>query len=342
MAIYKAIQAFAVDDEGNVLPSASVEIRRESDNGLPTLYDGPDTSSDSPIGNPFTADSEGFYIAYAPNGKYKVTVSFGAFTATYRNVEHYHLDQGTASSDSPTFDQITVNQITAAGAVQLDAALNVDGSMSATNGITVTGSIAAIPAGSTIDGVLIASQDYVDAAVAGIDEWQDSVLDELNTPPGSPTEGDRYIVGTSPTGAWSSNADDIAEWISGAWVFTTAVKGMATLRESDDRFMIYNGSAWVFFGSVVNHNALTSLQGGGSSERYHLTAAQHTSVGNIVSAGYAENLNQNLRTSDSPTFNAPTLTSISVSDQTKNAQGTKTISTSAPSGGSNGDVWYQV
>lgn len=44
-------------------------------------------------------------------------------------------------------------------------------------------------------------------------------------------------------------------------------------------YLLLNGTA---AGTVpINHNALSSIQGGnGSTEEYHLTAAQHTVVGN--------------------------------------------------------------
>ena len=63
---------------------------------------------------------------------------------------------------------------------------------------------------------------------AGVDGWDVDlnhdlrVIDTLvmgtvlsapaNAPPGSPSQGDTYIVGTAPTGAWASNANDVAVW----------------------------------------------------------------------------------------------------------------------------------
>jgi len=39
------------------------------------------------------------------------------------------------------------------------------------------------------------------------------VLDkDLATPPGSPADGNRYIVAASPTGAWTGQAGKIAAW----------------------------------------------------------------------------------------------------------------------------------
>lgn len=40
-----------------------------------------------------------------------------------------------------------------------------------------------------------------------------------NTPPGSPTEGDSYVVGTSPTGAWAGKINKIAVYYGGSWRF---------------------------------------------------------------------------------------------------------------------------
>lgn len=82
--------------------------------------------------------------------------------------------------------------------------------------------------------------------------------------------------------------------------------------------------------SGLLHNSLTSIQGGTTSEYYHLTSAQHTSVGtmvtvgldalttqevdqlenigaNVISAtnwGYLAGMNQAIATSNTPTFSA--------------------------------------
>ncbi|MFB3882861.1 MAG: DUF2793 domain-containing protein [Armatimonadota bacterium] len=57
--------------------------------------------------------------------------------------------------------------------------------------------------------------------------WQPPVAAQQNTPPGSPAEGDRYLVGNAPGGAWQGNGNAIAEWNGGAWEFTAATAGMA-------------------------------------------------------------------------------------------------------------------
>jgi len=64
---------------------ASVEVRRESDNGLATIY--ADVNGATPLANPFSSDSEGvfaFYVAGLARG-YKVTVTSGASVRALRN-----------------------------------------------------------------------------------------------------------------------------------------------------------------------------------------------------------------------------------------------------------------
>lgn len=43
------------------------------------------------------------------------------------------------------------------------------------------------------------------------------VVSMTNTPPGSPAEGDAYILDTAPTGAWAGKAGKLAVWTSGGW-----------------------------------------------------------------------------------------------------------------------------
>lgn len=46
-----------------------------------------------------------------------------------------------------------------------------------------------------------------------------------NTPPGSPTNGDTYLLGAAPTGAWSGNANKLATYAFGRWWFDTVARG---------------------------------------------------------------------------------------------------------------------
>ena len=46
-----------------------------------------------------------------------------------------------------------------------------------------------------------------------------------NSPPSAPAEGASYIVGTSPSGAWSGQAGRIAAWDSSGWRFLAPGEG---------------------------------------------------------------------------------------------------------------------
>lgn len=48
----------------------------------------------------------------------------------------------------------------------------------------------------------------------------------VNTPPGSPAGGDRYVVGGSPTGAWVGKSYKIAHSLNGTWRFYDPKPGM--------------------------------------------------------------------------------------------------------------------
>lgn len=65
----------------------------------------------------------------------------------------------------------------------------------------------------------------------------------LSAPPGSPAQGDRYIVAAAPTGAWATHADHIALWIGSAWVFYVPKKGTLAFIEAEDKISVFK-TAW--------------------------------------------------------------------------------------------------
>ena len=129
--------------------------------------------------------------------------------------------------------------------------------------------------------------DYVGQFSVGLD-WQDSVLDkDLDTPPGSPAVGARYLVSwpaAAATGTWTGHDNELAEWNGSAWVFTPVSEGMAMWIEDEDIVYTYNGTDWVKMASVTSHNNLATLQGGnGTDEFYHLKDAEHTAITGVKS-----------------------------------------------------------
>jgi len=75
-----------------------------------------------------------------------------------------------------------------------------------------------------------------------------------STPPGSPSSGDLYIVGVSPTGAWSGQAGKLA-YYDQLWKFIAPGTG-ATLWVNDESLAYaYNGTSWVSNASGENNTA---------------------------------------------------------------------------------------
>ena len=71
------------------------------------------------------------------------------------------------------------------------------------------------------------------------------VLNSQNTPPVSPSTGDVYLVGNSPTGAWVGHTKDIAEWNGSAWVFTDGVQGDFLYNATNALTYIFRSGNWV-------------------------------------------------------------------------------------------------
>jgi hypothetical protein len=66
----------------------------------------------------------------------------------------------------------------------------------------------------------------------------------LNTPPASPADGQCWIVGASPTGAWAGQANRLAQRISGAWAFYAPFVGLVVFDAATLAQWSWEGSAW--------------------------------------------------------------------------------------------------
>jgi len=66
----------------------------------------------------------------------------------------------------------------------------------------------------------------------------------INTPPGSPSSGDLYIVGPSPTGAWTGKSLNLV-YFDQVWQFITPNEGITLWVDDENLIYTYNGSTWV-------------------------------------------------------------------------------------------------
>jgi Protein of unknown function (DUF2793) len=90
-----------------------------------------------------------------------------------------------------------------------------------------------------------------------------------NTPPGSPTDGDCYIIGAAPTGLWAGKAANVTRWSStaAAWEFFTPKNGWMLGDNTTRALYRYTAAAWEVFvgakatvtGSRSANAALASL-----------------------------------------------------------------------------------
>jgi hypothetical protein len=66
-----------------------------------------------------------------------------------------------------------------------------------------------------------------------------------NTPPASPVDGNLYIVGAAPSGAWVGHARQLAQWYNGAWEFLTPPDGTHARTLDSNLLLFWDGTAWV-------------------------------------------------------------------------------------------------
>lgn len=99
---------------------------------------------------------------------------------------------------------------------------------------------------------LVASQAVPESAVNQIARLLEqgalsfSVKDkDLTAPPGSPAEGDAYVIAASPTGAWSGKAKNVAFLMNGGWIFIAPKEGMRAWMADEAARYTYTSSAWV-------------------------------------------------------------------------------------------------
>ena len=72
----------------------------------------------------------------------------------------------------------------------------------------------------------------------------DVVSNALSAPPGSPADGQRWIVAPGGSGAWSGKDGNIAAWQSGAWNFYFPNQGFVAYIANLGALYVYDGTNW--------------------------------------------------------------------------------------------------
>lgn len=72
-----------------------------------------------------------------------------------------------------------------------------------------------------------------------------SVIDRGRTsPPTAPADGDRHIVASGATGAWTGQDGAVAAWQDGAWAFLAPRTGWRAHVAGEGRVVWWTGAAW--------------------------------------------------------------------------------------------------
>ena len=72
-----------------------------------------------------------------------------------------------------------------------------------------------------------------------------AVLDrDFTAPPGSPADGDRYIVASGATGVWAGWDGSVAYWVDGACMRLVPRTGWRAWVEDEDTLLVFDGSVW--------------------------------------------------------------------------------------------------
>lgn len=80
-----------------------------------------------------------------------------------------------------------------------------------------------------------------------------SVLDrDLTAPPGSPAEGDRYLVASPASDGWVGRDGTIAAWQDGAWAFYQARQGWHVWIADEGIALSFDGAGWI---GIATQNA---------------------------------------------------------------------------------------
>ena len=131
-------QASVVDEAGNVVPGATIDVVSEV-TGLPvTLYDA--RTGGTNIGNPAFADVNGFIQFYTEPTRIRVTATGGAFTITWRNIQLVEPQE--SSTDATAGRVVTTDALgDNGGPIYTTDNLNINefGNVGGTNDLVATG-----------------------------------------------------------------------------------------------------------------------------------------------------------------------------------------------------------
>ncbi len=68
---------------------------------------------------------------------------------------------------------------------------------------------------------------------------------DMTGPPSGPEDGESYLVGENPDGAWAGNAGSVATWQDGVWRLRTPRVGWLAWVQDERCLCVFDGTRWL-------------------------------------------------------------------------------------------------
>jgi hypothetical protein len=109
----------------------------------------------------------------------------------------------------------------------------------------------------------------------------------LTAPPGSPTDGDRYIVASGAVGLWAGWDLNVAFWTDGAWLRLVPRRGWVAWSVADAGLYVWNGTAWTPIGGGISDGDKGDIVVSGGGSVWTLDPAANAVVNRLGLGGAA-------------------------------------------------------
>jgi hypothetical protein len=114
------------------------------------------------------------------------------------------------------------------------------------------------------------------------------------TPPGTPAQGDRYLLPASPVGVWASQGGKLAMWLDGAWNYATPREGWQLWVSDENLALSFDGAAWVAGGVPSSLQNMQSVGINASADATNkFVVASAATLFNHAGAGHQLKFNKN-------------------------------------------------
>lgn len=86
---------------------------------------------------------------------------------------------------------------------------------------------------------------FVNEALSRIDLLMHaSINGESSVPPATPSEGDAWLVGPDPQGAWAGYEGQLAGFGGGGWIFVAPRAGLRVWDAEAEQVVLFDGGQW--------------------------------------------------------------------------------------------------